>query len=334
MILSFQLLSCASNGCMLVAATAMPEDVGSDRLADGRKIGTMIRGSNINEEEEEVNPYTTDLIASRQTSRELQQIYDQGDSDHDPSIRVLAETAFPSLTPVFVTETPQPEDTASPDSTEEGILQSVQYPDNPGLKMSERFKKLRKKGKYIIGWISFDEVDEPVVQKDNTYFLKRDATGKTNSNGAIFLDSGIFLTTRPYTMILYGHNMKSGNMFGRLKKYKESAYFYKHRIITFDTLYEDGQYAVFAVMEMDTTPGVARWYDLWSLVTDNKANREKAIRILERRSVISSALDVQADDQILLLVTCLDGDTERLVVAARRLREGETADRLMFQPDD
>lgn len=39
---------------MLVAATAMPEDVGSDRLADGRKIGTMIRGSNINEEEEEV----------------------------------------------------------------------------------------------------------------------------------------------------------------------------------------------------------------------------------------------------------------------------------------
>ena len=40
--------------------------------------------------------------------------------------------------------------------------------------------------------------------------------------------------------------------------------------------------------------------------------------------MISSALDVQADDQILLLVTCLDGDTERLVVAARRLREGET----------
>lgn len=39
--------------------------------------------------------------------------------------------------------------------------------------------------------------------------------------------------------------MKSGNMFGRLRKYKESAYFNSHRIITFDTLYEDGQYAVF-----------------------------------------------------------------------------------------
>ena len=273
-------------------------------------------------------PYTTDLIASRQTSRELQQIYDQGVSEHNPSIRVLAETTFPSLTPVSVTETPQPEDTSLPDSTEDGILQSVQYPDNPGLKMSERFKKLRKKGKYIIGWISFDEVDEAVAQKDNTFFLNHDATGKRNSNGAIFLDSGIFLTTRPYTMILYGHNMKSGNMFGRLKKYKESAYFYKYRIITFDTLYEDGQYAVFAVMEMDTTPGTARWYDLWSLSSDSYAEREATIRALERRSVISSALDVQADDQILLLVTCLDGDTERLVVAARRLREDEQANQL------
>ena len=120
--------------------------------------------------------------------------------------------------------------------------------------------------------------------------------------------------------------MKSGNMFGRLKKYKESPYFYKHRIISFDTLYEEGLYAVFAVMEMDTVPGSALWYDLWSLNTDSRADREKAIRALEGRSVIRSALDVQADDQLLLLITCLDGDTERLVVAARRLRDGEAAD--------
>ena len=33
---------------MLVSATAMPEDVGSDRLVDGRKVGEMISGSNIN----------------------------------------------------------------------------------------------------------------------------------------------------------------------------------------------------------------------------------------------------------------------------------------------
>ena len=220
-----------------------------------------------------------------------------------------------------------PEEMYQPEEDKD-TLQAIAYPDNPNLKISERFRKLRKKGKYIIGWLSFDQVDEAVVQKDNIYFLTHDAKGKKNSNGAIFLDSGISLKTRPYTIILYGHNMKSGNMFSRLKKYEESAYFYKHRIITFDTMYEDGQYVVFAVMEISTTPGVARWFDLWSLTTDIYENREEAIRTLERRSVISSALDVQADDQILLLVTCLDGDPERLVVAARRLREGEQAHQL------
>jgi sortase B len=125
--------------------------------------------------------------------------------------------------------------------------------------------------------------------------------------------------------------MKSGNMFGKLRKYKESTYFYKHRIITFDSLYEDGQYAVFSVLELNTVPGTAHWYDLWSLNSNSYAEREEAIRELERRSAVSSTLDVQADEQLLLLVTCLDGENERLVVAARRLREGETADTLTIR---
>ena len=271
--------------------------------------------------------YQSELNDSRNTAAELRRIQNpEGIKTESTDLPVSKETVTAFAVSPVPAATPIPSPEASSDR-----LEAVSYPDNPGLKMSERFKKLRKKGKYIVGWISFDEVDEAVAQKDNTFFLNHDATGKRNSNGAIFLDSGIFLTTRPYTMILYGHNMKSGNMFGRLKKYKESAYFYKHRIITFDTLYEDGKYAVFAVMEMDTTPGTAHWYDLWSLNADSYTEREEAIRALEKRSVISSALDVQADDQILLLVTCLDGDTERLVVAARRLREGETENNLMIR---
>ena len=271
--------------------------------------------------------YQSELNDSRNTAAELRRIQNpEGIKTESTDLPVSKETVTAFAVSPVPAATPIPSPEASSDR-----LEAVSYPDNPGLKMSERFKKLRKKGKYIVGWISFDEVDEAVAQKDNTFFLNHDATGKRNSNGAIFLDSGIFLTTRPYTMILYGHNMKSGNMFGRLKKYKESAYFYKHRIITFDTLYEDGKYAVFAVMEMDTTPGTAHWYDLWSLNADSYTEREEAIRALEKRSVISSAPDVQADDQILLLVTCLDGDTERLVVAARRLREGETENNLMIR---
>ena len=273
--------------------------------------------------------YHTELNESRNTSRELQQIYEPAEPETEQVTRAPEQTAAPHPSPVAVPEDKIPTETPVT-ATAGNTLQAMPYPDNPDLKISDRFRKLRKKGRNIIGWLSLDQVEEAVVQKDNTFFLNHDAKGNRNSNGAIFLDAGISLLTRPNTLILYGHNMKSGNMFGRLKKYKESAYFHKHRIIGFDTMYEDGQYAVFSVMEMETVPGTARWYDLWSLETDKYEEREKAIRTLEKRSFISSALDVQADDQILLLVTCLDGDAERLVVAARRLREGEKEDNLII----
>ena len=278
--------------------------------------------------------YISELAASRQTSRELKKINDLAESGTDSPLP--AETFSPSLVlssaPAAAGQELQDTETLPPVSeADNGVLRPVPYPDNPKLEIPERFRSLRKKSNYIIGWISFDQVDEAVAQKDNTFFLNHDALGKRNSNGAIFLDEDVRLITRPYTLFLYGHNMKSGNMFGRLKKYKENTYFYQHRIITFDTMYEEGQYAVFAVMEMNTVPGTGLWYDLWSLNTDSSTDREKAIRTMESRSAIRSMLDVQADDQLLLLITCLDGETERLVVAARRLRNGEAADRLTLR---
>ena len=278
--------------------------------------------------------YFSESAASRQTSRELKKINDLAESGTDSPLP--AETFSPSpvlsSAPAAAGQELQDTETLPPVSeADNGVLRPVPYPDNPKLEIPERFRSLRKKSNYIIGWISFDQVDEAVAQKDNTFFLNHDALGKRNSNGAIFLDEDVRLITRPYTLFLYGHNMKNGNMFGRLKKYEENTYFYQHRIITFDTMYEEGQYAVFAVMEMNTVPGTGLWYDLWSLNTDSSTDREKAIRTMESRSAIRSMLDVQAADQLLLLITCLDGETERLVVAARRLRNGEAADRLTLR---
>ena len=276
--------------------------------------------------------YIGDLSASRMTSRELREIYNQPTEPPAPaateettesSSPETAEDNAAAPSTVQLTASPVPTETPSPLSSAD-TLQPVAYPDNPNLNVTDRFLKLRKKSKYIVGWLTLDGVDEAVARKDNTFFLNHDALGTRNSNGAIFLDEDISLLTRPYTLIMYGHNMKSGHMFGRLKKYKETAYYHENRIITFDSMYEEGQYAVFAVLEINTVPGTATWYDLWSLDTDSRSDREKAIRKLESRSLHSALLDVQADDQILLLVTCLDGEDERLVVAARRLRKGET----------
>ena len=264
--------------------------------------------------------YFSDLSASRQTAAELRSIYDQ------PVPVTEAPAADLTAVPVPPTAVPATEVPA-----DYGLLPAVPYPYNSSLRISDRFTDLRRKGKYITGWLRMDSVDEPVVLKDNSYFLTRDATGKKNVNGAIFMDAGARLETRPYTVILYGHNMKSGSMFGRLRKYRDSGYLRKNRFITFDTLYEDGRYAVFAAAEINVVPGTSGYFDIWSLDDHTRAGREAAIRKLESRAISGNAVDVQPEDQILLLVTCVEDDDYRLVVAARRLRDGETESTLTYR---
>ena len=176
-------------------------------------------------------------------------------------------------------------------------------------------------------------LDEPVVRKNNSWFLDHDAMGKKNSNGAIFLDENISLKTRPYTMIVYGHNMKSGAMFGDLRKYRDYAYCARHRVFSFDTMYEEGRYAVFSVAVIHVEPGMSRYVDFNCLTSMDRETRRKELEKLESLDEGGVVLEVDEEDQLLLLITCTGDDRERLVVSARRLRDGEKEDSLLFRSE-
>ena len=203
------------------------------------------------------------------------------------------------------------------------------YPNNPNLQVSERFKALRRKSGYIMGWLKLDGVDEPVVQKDNSFFLTHDAMGKKNINGAIFLDQSISLLTRPNAIFLFGHNMKTGAMFGNLRKFEKSSYYFNHWIISFDSLYDEGgKYIVFGVCKPGVVRGARQYADVYDLLSNDSDLRAQALEDLLESNMHAKVVNVTADDQLLLLITCTNDDTERLIIAARRLRDGETEDRL------
>ena len=102
-------------------------------------------------------------------------------------------------------------DIAAP--TEKPIVSA--WPGNPSMTISPSLKKLRQQNKDIVGWLILpDSLGQAVVQRDNEYYLKRDYLGYHNANGALFLEESISLKTRPDTYIIFGHNMKTGDMFG------------------------------------------------------------------------------------------------------------------------
>ena len=268
--------------------------------------------------------YGMDYMSSRCTSDELREAYYQALAEETESPEPIPATATP--TPAA---TPKPQATPTPTATPRTMLTKVSYPDNPYATISSRFRKIRRQNSDIIGWLTIPElIDEAVVQRDNSYYLRRDYRGYHNNNGAIFLEESCKLDSRPYTMMLFGHNMKSGAMFGCLRNY-ENIYFYRNNaFITFDTAYEESRYVIFSVGTLSQKKRDRNFVDITSLVSSNIEWREKAIAQLKKISEFSSGIEVTADDQILLLITCVDDDTERRVVAARRIRENESEEGL------
>ena len=262
--------------------------------------------------------YGRDWIGTRNTSKEVQTVYYDAPTD-EPTLT----TEAPSSTPV-PKETAVPTVSPVPTSSPAPRLEAMAYPNNPKLTVSSRFKALLRESKYIMGWLNMGKlVDEPVMQRDDTFYLTHDAKGKENVNGAIFLDVSISLKTRPYTYILYGHNMKTGAMFGSLRNYENRNFYHADPFITFDTMYEDGRYVIFAVGSISTEEYGRHYVDFHDLKSADREKRQAAIDALISASVFTCPIDVQVDDQILLLVTCAEKDQDRRVVAARRVRDGE-----------
>ena len=199
------------------------------------------------------------------------------------------------------------------------------YPGNPHLAVSPRFKALREKNKDIVGWLTIGGlIDTAVVQRDNTYYLTHDALGKRNINGAVFLEETVDLKTAPRTLILYGHNMKSGEMFACLRKYEDAAFYRGSPFIRMDTMYEDGLYVVAAAAVISAKEGAGAWVDLSRLCSSTTAWRREEIEKLMALSFYTRTVDAEPGDSLLLLITCVGDGDERRVVLARRLRDGET----------
>jgi len=181
----------------------------------------------------------------------------------------------------------------------------------------------------LIGWLRMEGIlDLPVVYKDNEYYLKRDFYKNKSASGTLFLDENHPFRENAQNLLLHGHNMKDGTMFGRLVQYETNLQFLKNNpFIQYSTLWKKEQYVIFAVLHVSLdmhSPDFFNYYTHHKFSSDKQF--ESYVRSLQNRSVYSIPVDVEPSDALLSLSTCLDDD--RLVIIARRLREGESKSEL------
>lgn len=228
------------------------------------------------------------------------------------------------------------EETAAP--TEESAATEAVQEQEPTVEpaatpkvMAERFAVLYETNSDLIGWISAgDEIDGPVVYKDNAYYLHRDFYGDKNNHGTLFIDEENWNYETDTYRILYGHQFSDGTMFSGLKKYAELSYLQTYPLVEFHTLYQEeaGEYVIFSVFDasvskLDGQYIHLRCFDDWR---SGAEFRESFLEELKERSWYEIPVEVAEDDSVLCMVTCSYNDRNgRLMVFSRKLREGETA---------
>lgn len=203
----------------------------------------------------------------------------------------------------------------------------IVHKDTPQEKVYElldEYKTLYNKNKNLIGWLKIDDtnIDYPVMQtKDNEYYLDHNINQEHDKNGTLFMDKDCDILKPSTNFIIYGHHMKSGQMFGNLNKYKSESYYKKHPVIHFDTIYEKGDYEVMYVFnskiyyEDEITFKYYQFIDAFSEQEFDSNMQEMA-----KLSLYDTGVAAAYGDQLLTLSTCDYGENDaRFVVVAKRV---------------
>ena len=185
--------------------------------------------------------------------------------------------------------------------------------------------RLREENRDLVGWLTIDGVlDLPVVYRDNSYYLTHDFSGEKNAAGTIFLDVDHRFSARACNLLLHGHNMKDGSMFGHLIRYTDLDYLKRHPVIEFSTLWQKERYVIIAVMRVSLDSRDASFFNYFSypaFAGDDEYRRY--VRGAQLASLFAIPVVAEPSDALLTLSTCIDDD--RLVILARRFHGEETA---------
>ncbi len=203
---------------------------------------------------------------------------------------------------------------------------------DPETGVYNRFDTLLAENGDFVGWLKINgtKTDNPVYKTDNNkYYLNHNMYKKVNSHGALFVEAAAELTAekRSQNLTIYGHSMNDGSMFGQLKYYRKLDFLKQNPTISFETLYSlDSTYKVFSVFVTNATADQNDGY-VFDYTIANFANNSTFLAWaddVKKRSIFDTGVDIEASDELITLSTCAyDFSEARLVVVARKTREGE-----------
>lgn len=193
------------------------------------------------------------------------------------------------------------------------------YSDETFLQVD--FSKLLEENNNTVGWIKVNgtKIDYPVVQTtDNDYYLTHSFDNSYNKSGWIYLDYRNDLNNLTYNNIIYGHGRKDYTMFGSLREVLKDDWYNdkKNHIVKLSTPKENTIWQVFSVYSIPSET-----YYIKTYFKDKKTFKD-FLDIITERSKFDFLTEVNINDKILTLSTCLDTYGNRIVLHAKLIKKG------------
>lgn len=184
------------------------------------------------------------------------------------------------------------------------------------------FDALREENADIYAWITVPgtQVDYPVLQSEtDNYYLERNLDDSAGYPGCLYTNKCNLKDFSDYNTVIYGHNMKNGSMFGCLHSYEDAEFFEENRQIIVYTEEKCLTYEIYAAVKF-TDVYIPAYYD-----ATTATGRDAFLAALEDESKnsevshIAENIEIQPEDKIITLSTCVNGEREKRWLIVGRL---------------
>ena len=218
----------------------------------------------------------------------------------------------------------EPELPAVDEAPEEEEKKPAEIPD-----LLPEYEKIYAENEDLVGWLTIEgtNINYPVLQsdtqEDSQFYLTHSFARKKDKNGSLFMDYRNDFLDRDTNIIIYGHNMKSGAMFGSLKQYLNADYLQKHKKVQFDTIYGHGTYEVIGAFLSEVSYQDEYTFRYYNFLNAKNESEFEAFRVnvMQLDAQKKGTLDAEYGDQLLTLSTCSSyTDEGRMFILAKKIK--------------
>lgn len=183
----------------------------------------------------------------------------------------------------------------------------LKYKPNENDSEHSSLKELQKVNKDVIAWLTVYDtnIDYPVLQgRDDLEYATKNIYGEFSATGSVYLSTYNARDFSDSYIMVYGHHMGNGAMFGDMDKYDKKDYFSKHRKAILMTGDKTFRIKFFAYVKTDAYDKI-----LYQVGAGKNENISELLNVIKNQAKYYVRINSSSIKKVIALSTCMDAIT-------------------------